>query len=152
MMIPGNPYALIKDKVVTEIYFAQEKPQEQIDQELSALDWDRVINCTEHGGEIFIGETISETGKIQAMYVYPSWIWNDTVGRWEAPTPYPQDSTENWTWEEDSLGWVICEGAPPSLGDSSECAGCGSSAQKYLNQSGAAHSAATPTYSVDKVA
>jgi hypothetical protein len=39
---------------------------------------------------------------------YPSWVLNEIVCQWEAPTPYPTDLTdkETATWDEDSLSWL----------------------------------------------
>lgn len=34
---------------------------------------------------------------------YPSWIWNEELRTWEAPTPMPEGS---WQWDEDTISWV----------------------------------------------
>lgn len=36
---------------------------------------------------------------------YSSWVLNETICRWEAPVPYPQDG-KNYRWDEASGSWV----------------------------------------------
>jgi hypothetical protein len=38
---------------------------------------------------------------------YPSWVFNETVSRWEAPTPYPDNSEDfkRYRWDESSTSW-----------------------------------------------
>ena len=36
---------------------------------------------------------------------YPSWTLNIDTGKWDPPTPYPDDGKEYY-WDEDTLSWV----------------------------------------------
>lgn len=36
---------------------------------------------------------------------YSSWTLNTDTGKWDPPTPYPDDGNEYY-WDEDSLSWV----------------------------------------------
>ena len=44
---------------------------------------------------------------------YPSWVLDDATGRYDAPTPYPQDedgdSIPGYEWDEESTSWVYQE-------------------------------------------
>jgi hypothetical protein len=43
---------------------------------------------------------------------YPSWILDETICQWAAPTPYPEveeDSEDTYVWDEESLSWVLYE-------------------------------------------
>ena len=42
---------------------------------------------------------------------YPSWILNETTGRWEAPVAYPDDG-DTYLWNEEAQSWDVVEGAP----------------------------------------
>ena len=35
---------------------------------------------------------------------YPSWILNETIWTWKAPTPYPKDG-KIYLWNEETLSW-----------------------------------------------
>ena len=37
---------------------------------------------------------------------YLSWVWNDELGQYEAPTPYPQDG-EFYYWDENTTSWLL---------------------------------------------
>ncbi len=37
---------------------------------------------------------------------YPSWVWNDEVERYEAPTTNPSTEDVKYHWDEDSVSWV----------------------------------------------
>ena len=41
---------------------------------------------------------------------FPSWTLNESMGKYEAPTPYPHDEDgdfiPNYVWDEDKLEWV----------------------------------------------
>ena len=53
-----------------------------------------------------IGMTYDETlnGFIMPK-PFPSWILNETTGRWYAPVDYPLDN-KKYTWNEETLSWV----------------------------------------------
>jgi len=36
---------------------------------------------------------------------FASWVLNETICRWQAPTPIPTDD-KRYTWNEDALAWV----------------------------------------------
>ena len=37
---------------------------------------------------------------------YPSWILDEDI-KWNPPTPYPDDDTEIYTWDETTTSWII---------------------------------------------
>jgi hypothetical protein len=37
---------------------------------------------------------------------YNSWVLNEETCLWEAPVPFPQDTTETLVWDENTLNWV----------------------------------------------
>jgi hypothetical protein len=39
---------------------------------------------------------------------FNSWILDEELGRWNAPTPRPQDD-KSYTWNEETLSWVETE-------------------------------------------
>lgn len=36
---------------------------------------------------------------------FPSWVLNETICKWEAPVPYPNDGKE-YSWDEATTSWV----------------------------------------------
>jgi hypothetical protein len=38
---------------------------------------------------------------------FPSWTLNEDTCLWDPPTPYPENSTEPYRWDEDTLQWVV---------------------------------------------
>lgn len=35
---------------------------------------------------------------------YPSWVFNETINRWQAPTEYPEFGIHYW--DEETLSWI----------------------------------------------
>jgi hypothetical protein len=35
---------------------------------------------------------------------FPSWVFNETTCRWDAPIPYPNDGRD-YSWNEETLSW-----------------------------------------------
>jgi hypothetical protein len=38
---------------------------------------------------------------------YPSWVWNEEIERYEAPSTNPSTEEVAYFWEEASLSWVM---------------------------------------------
>ena len=37
---------------------------------------------------------------------FPSWVWNDTDFKWDAPVPVPGSDRPHVKWDEDTKTWV----------------------------------------------
>ena len=44
---------------------------------------------------------------------YPSWILNETTGKWEAPISYPNDG-KGYEWNEESQIWIEISSQEPN--------------------------------------
>jgi hypothetical protein len=106
--IPGNPYALVKNNIIVEMFYAQYDSEERIIERLKEHTYDFYINCTEYGQQLCVGDSVTEDGYVRSIPSYPSWVWNNDLRTWESPKgPHPKDG-QKWAWDEDSLGWVVC--------------------------------------------
>jgi hypothetical protein len=38
--------------------------------------------------------------------LYPSWNWDEEIGQWLPPIPYPIDSDKPMSWSEETLSWI----------------------------------------------
>lgn len=106
-IIPGNPYALIENNFVKKVIYMQDATEEIKQEILSNEIYDEVINCSEYGQEIFIGQEYKD-GFFRFQSPYPSWVWNKETGMWEAPIPKPTDEIYNWNETEQSWIWCDC--------------------------------------------
>lgn len=121
-MIPGNPWGLIKDNVIVDIFYAHDYSDEYNSKRLEQYDYDYYIVCDELGDELFVGDSIDELGNVRPIQPYPSWIWDLEKGQWSAPVPMPIKEA-NWVWNENLQEWEICNPGEESLSESSECCG-----------------------------
>ena len=103
--IPGNPYALFVDGVVTEVIYMQDYNQEQIEKELANHTYDEAVSCNEFGQEIYIGY-VKIGNVILKPKPYPSWQYDETTQNWAAPVPKP---APEYAWDEETLSWGICK-------------------------------------------
>ena len=37
---------------------------------------------------------------------YPSWVLDEDACIWNAPIPYPEETTHKWNWDEGTQSWV----------------------------------------------
>lgn len=40
---------------------------------------------------------------------FPSWVFNETICKYEAPVEYPSDTENQYVWDEDTLQWVVVD-------------------------------------------
>ena len=48
-MFPGNPYALFNNNVITNIFYAGENTEEEMELRLKEYSYDRIISFEEYG-------------------------------------------------------------------------------------------------------
>jgi hypothetical protein len=89
MMFVANPHALLIDGVVTEVVYMQDYDSEQIKEALSKKVYDEVINCSEYGKELFVGN-FRIGDYIVGPRPNPNWEFNHKLGDWE-PSKEHQD-------------------------------------------------------------
>lgn len=118
MIIPGNPYALIKNGICTAVIAMQNYDEEIIKNTLASQDYDEVINCSELGYEIYCGhQYYGEAGVWAGPSIYQSWVLNKSSRTWEPPISYPTDG-DDYTWSEEEKTWVKC-GSDKTVSESS---------------------------------
>jgi hypothetical protein len=117
---PGNPHALIKDGVCTEVVYMQENSPEEIEALLSTHDYDKVVCWDDYGHEIYIDfvEYENDEGIYYASrQPYPSWTWHVMGQVWKPPVMHPIEveirdnvilNTE-YEWDEKSFDWVVVD-------------------------------------------
>lgn len=105
--IPGNPYALLVNNVVSEVIYMQDRSAEEIEQYLKSFTYDEFINCSEYGEDLSIGQE-----RIGSFFVfekpYPSWELDMETGYWNPPIPAPTNTEFQYAWNESTLSWDVC--------------------------------------------
>jgi hypothetical protein len=109
-------FAKIENGIVTQVIVAE---QDVIDTGLFGSNWIQTSYNT-YGGIHTQGKTplrknyagIGYTYDINrdAFYSpqpYPSWILNETTCLWEAPIPMPAIEDNKYSWDENTLSWLI---------------------------------------------
>jgi hypothetical protein len=105
--LPGHPYCLIKDGIVTHVIYAQGHDNLIVKDALSKFSFDKSLNVCELNEEVYIGQYEYEPNKFRHASPYFSWVWNSELDIWEAPIPYPQDNNL-YNWDEINQEWVWC--------------------------------------------
>jgi hypothetical protein len=104
--IPGNPYALLNNGLVTEVVYMQDYSSKQIEETLNKYAYDRYEVCSEYGREIYVGERcVGDMFVTQKPFL--SWIIHPSTGLWTSPVPYPTDGKE-YVWNEEGVSWDFC--------------------------------------------
>jgi hypothetical protein len=106
--IPGNPYALVKDNIIVDMFYAANDSEERIAERLKDYEYDFYISCTEYGQQLCIGDSVTEDGYVRSICEYPSWVWNNDLRIWESPLGDSPKDGQNWRWDESTLNWVVC--------------------------------------------
>jgi len=112
MSFINNPYALIKNNLVTDIVFMAERNEDEIKELLSTYDFDEFISFEDYGHQLYLG--FHKVGDfIAPCKPFPSWVMNTETNQWEPPNGgfYPKDENPNVLhhWWEDKQKWVPCE-------------------------------------------
>lgn len=98
-------YAFIKDGIVVNTAVFDETPGEE------TITFFKEIHNLDH---IILNQKNAIIGasydgvKFWLPQPYPSWIKNEELNEWEAPTPCPEFNAEdpkNYIWNEDILNW-----------------------------------------------
>ena len=57
-----------------------------------------------------IGDTYDEErNAFIGSKAFPSWVFNETICKYEAPVDYPSDTENQYVWDEDNIRWVITD-------------------------------------------
>jgi hypothetical protein len=102
-IIPGYPFALVSNNLVTDVIYMQTDDQSTIDETLSKFSYDEYVKYGEH---LSIGQE-KYNGFFRYPSPYESWIWDDELKIWKAPVEPPLDGNA-YLWNEDSLSWGVC--------------------------------------------
>ena len=105
--LPGNPYALVKNNVVTDVVFMQAYSEDEINETLLKYDYDKVVKCSEYGRMIYVDEILVKD-TFAGLQPFDSWSLNEDTVTWEAPVEYPKDG-HLYQWSEDKMSWDICD-------------------------------------------
>lgn len=89
--------AKIENGIVTDVVVME-------DNFTNPLDGDWIV-YTEND-EVGIGYTYSEIEGFRPPKPFESWLWNNNIKSWEAPTPLP-DEDNIYEWNEVTQSWVM---------------------------------------------
>ena len=100
-----NYYAWIKDNKVVNIMVAELLSGSDISsiRELHSVDNVMLLN---DNTSTYIGADYSPTKGFIPLKPAPSWSWNNSTNKWEAPTPKPTDG-KLYQWDETTQTWDI---------------------------------------------
>jgi len=107
IILPGNPYALVKNNVVTDVVFMQAYSEDEIKETLLKYDYDKVVKCSEYGRMIYVDEVLVRD-TFSGVKPFDSWYLNEDTATWEAPVEYPKDG-HLYQWFEDKMSWGLCD-------------------------------------------
>jgi hypothetical protein len=105
--LPGHPFALITNNVVTHVLAMQTHDQTVIDETLSKFTYDSYVDCSKYDHPILIGME-NYNNYFRWPSPYASWSWDDSIKEWTPPIPYPGKIGETYVWDEVTTSWILC--------------------------------------------
>lgn len=90
----ANPYALLTDKVVTDVVYMQDYTAEQIAETLKNYSYEEAVPWSEYGSSLYVGYV-----RIGSWIVPPArhslWVFDEVEGVWNPPSDW-NESIEGW--------------------------------------------------------
>ena len=116
-MFIGNPYAFVKDNVVTHVVMMGDRTLDAIEEEASKYDYDSMFSWESVGREVSVGWSLID-GHYMPPKPYPSWKVHPQLSMWIPPVEHPSVTVENtsvagvhkyWKWNEEKVNWEECD-------------------------------------------
>ena len=100
-------YAIIKDNLVINVIVFDNPTEELITLFKTETNADDILEVNSF---VSVGSTYDGV-KFLPPQPYPSWIFNEELGDWEAPVQYPTSSEApekyfRYVWDEATLSWI----------------------------------------------
>lgn len=50
-----------------------------------------------------------ESATYKPPKLFDSWVWDDSLNIWVAPTPMPNDAANSYEWNENTTSWEVID-------------------------------------------
>ena len=111
-------FAKVKNGIVVDVIVADQEFVDNLDGVWIQTSYNTSFNVHSNGEtplrKNFAGKGHIYDSELDAFYSpspYPSWILNETIGKWEPPVKEPDDPVNPkvgfYEWDEDATDWVV---------------------------------------------